>query len=179
MGIGICLYPLGPNATILGFDDDESLSMLIVYDYVIYTIMFTLGLLWTHLDSGILGQIDLTWASMQRMTPSAMVVFGLLVLGGLALVAFQLFLLELKGLLWWYIAGYGALIAIIALVTFLVRKTHTLHIHHYILFALIVPLTCTQDITSIMIQGYSLGVFVEGIARWGADPLFERIETES
>lgn len=30
-----------------------------------------------------------------------------------------------------------------------------------------------------MIQGYSLGVFVEGIARWGADPLFERIETES
>ena len=55
MGLGILLYPLGPNATILGFDDENSLSMLIIYDYVIYTISFTLGLLWTHLDTGVLG----------------------------------------------------------------------------------------------------------------------------
>ncbi|TKA46591.1 hypothetical protein B0A54_02423 [Friedmanniomyces endolithicus] len=48
-----------------------------------------------------------------------------------------------------------------------------LRIHHYILALLLLPGTSFQNRTSMLYQGLLVGMFVNGIARWGFDSLLQ------
>jgi hypothetical protein len=48
-----------------------------------------------------------------------------------------------------------------------------LRIHHYILALLLLPGTSLQTRPSLLYQGLLVGLFVNGIARWGFDPLLQ------
>jgi hypothetical protein len=138
---GQVLFFLGPNATFLGFDDEESLASLIFYNYGLYTFAYTLGLLWTHLDHGVLGNIDLRWDRIRNFDPVTAAVFVVLTLVSLALAGFQLYLLYVKGDMYWYLIAYIVVTLSVALLAYILRSTHFVHCHHYILFAFLIPLT--------------------------------------
>lgn len=46
-------------------------------------------------------------------------------------------------------------------------------IHHYILALLLVPGTSMQTRPSLLYQGILIGLFINGIARWGFDPVLQ------
>lgn len=83
----------------------------------------------------------------------------------------QAWALRVEGRLPRYLAIYGIFIAgILALVA--VPKMNV-RIHHYILGLLLVPGTSMQTRPSLLFQGILVGLFINGIARWGFDSILQ------
>jgi hypothetical protein len=60
----------------------------------------------------------------------------------------------------------------IAATTFVLRNSHYLHYHHYLIGATQLPLACFRHPVSRCAQGLMLALLVEGAARWGFDPVW-------
>ncbi|KAE8829541.1 hypothetical protein HRS9122_09356 [Pyrenophora teres f. teres] len=83
----------------------------------------------------------------------------------------QAWALRIEGRLPQFLAIYGALVAgILALVA--VPKMNV-RIHHYILGLLLVAGTSMQTRPSLLFQGILIGLFINGIARWGFDSILQ------
>ena len=70
-----------------------------------------------------------------------------------------------------YLALYG--LFILGIVFFVVIPEVDLRIHHYIFALLLLPGTSVQTRSSLLYQGILLGLFVNGIARWGFDSVLQ------
>lgn len=57
----------------------------------------------------------------------------------------------------------------------LIPQLH-LRIHHYILALILIPCTAIRTRRSLLYQGFLVGLFVNGIARWGWDPVLQTSE---
>lgn len=66
---------------------------------------------------------------------------------------------------------YGLLVA--GVLTLLVVPNMNLRIHHYILSLLFLPGTTLQTRPSLLYQGLLVGLFINGIARWGFDSILQ------
>lgn len=83
----------------------------------------------------------------------------------------QAWALRVEGRLPRYLAIYGIFVGtILALVA--VPKMNV-RIHHYILGLLLVPGTSMQTRPSLLFQGILIGLFINGIARWGFDSILQ------
>ncbi|KAL5334369.1 hypothetical protein BJX70DRAFT_378519 [Aspergillus crustosus] len=69
------------------------------------------------------------------------------------------------------LAVYGTLIA--GVVALLVVPNMNLRIHHYILALLFLPGTTLQTRPCLVYQGLLMGLFINGIARWGFDSILQ------
>ena len=69
-----------------------------------------------------------------------------------------------------YLALLASVIAAPALVTLALFDSHSLHLHHYALGAMLMPLARYRFPLSGAVFGLAFGLLVEGIARWGMDP---------
>ncbi len=69
-----------------------------------------------------------------------------------------------------YLALLVAVIAIPALITFMLRASHLLHLHHYAIGMMLMLLARHRFPLSGAVFGLAFGLLVEGIARWGMDP---------
>ncbi|KAK1811872.1 hypothetical protein LTR12_013770 [Friedmanniomyces endolithicus] len=78
---------------------------------------------------------------------------------------------RLEGRMPRYLALYSLFVAAILLM--LALPGLNLRIHHYILALLLLPGTSFQNRTSMLYQGLLVGMFVNGIARWGFDSLLQ------
>ncbi|KAI8999791.1 hypothetical protein BC832DRAFT_563597 [Gaertneriomyces semiglobifer] len=83
----------------------------------------------------------------------------------------QLYLLRRHGLLGTYILGY----ALAILLYFSLSEAQNLHIHlhHYTLGLILVPLTRLQTRPSLIFHAFALGLFVQGLSRWGPASPFD------
>ncbi|KAE9968607.1 hypothetical protein EG328_007349 [Venturia inaequalis] len=79
--------------------------------------------------------------------------------------------LRTEGLFFKYLAIYGTFVICLLLLV-AVPELH-LRIHHYILALLLLPGTCMQNRPSLLYQGLLFGLFINGIARWGFDPIIQ------
>ncbi len=61
----------------------------------------------------------------------------------------------------------------LAIIICLALPDFNLRIHHYILALLLLPGTAIQIRPSLLYQGLLIGLFVNGIARWGFDPVLQ------
>lgn len=52
------------------------------------------------------------------------------------------------------------------------QKGLNLHVHHYCVSLILVPFICYQSIVVTFMQGFLIGMMIEGGARWGFDPLW-------
>jgi hypothetical protein len=77
MLMSVVIYFLGPNATILGFDDEPSLGALILYNFLIYTLPFSLGLQWTYIDEGLLKNFNISIEHLRSLDRKACVILAL------------------------------------------------------------------------------------------------------
>ncbi|TPX67185.1 hypothetical protein SpCBS45565_g03956 [Spizellomyces sp. 'palustris'] len=104
--------------------------------------------------------------------PTTLIVFVIAVPAVVILCLFQLWLLRRHGVLGSYLLGYGlAIIAyfLLPLVLFL-----HVHLHHYTLGLILLPLTrFVQTRPTLLIQGFLLGLVVQGLARWGPASPFD------
>ncbi|KAF1953990.1 hypothetical protein CC80DRAFT_595524 [Byssothecium circinans] len=133
-----------------------------------------IGGLWV----GALNNLTLENIPIQRLTPhdlnqqpGAIVALVVIVLIIAAIAIYQAWCFRLEGRLLRYLGLYvilGVGLGILAAMPHL-----QLRIHHYILALLLLPGTALQTRLSLLIQGLLVGLFLNGIARWGFDSILQ------
>jgi Ni,Fe-hydrogenase I cytochrome b subunit len=127
---------------------------------------------------GALSNITLEKIPLQRLTPhdlnqqpgalTALIII-VLIIAGVAL--YQAWCFRNEGRLPRYLALYATLG--IGLLILLAIPGLSLRIHHYILALLLLPGTSLQTRPSLLFQGLLVGLFINGIARWGFAPILQ------
>jgi hypothetical protein len=112
----------------------------------------------------------LTPQSFATMSAYAWLVFGLAAALILGLAAWHGYLAWRAGILPLWLGAMAAVVLTIAVITFLRRETHSLHIHHFFLFGMFVPWLRFNHPLCAVVQAVCAGISVEGVATWGMDP---------
>lgn len=119
-----------------------------------------------------------TWIPIQRLTPhdiktqpGAPVALGIVITIVISIVLSQAWYIRQGGRLFHFLKIYATLSAVILVLLFL--PGFRLRIHHYILALLLMPGTAFPTRPSILYQGLLLGLFVNGVARWGFASIIE------
>lgn len=127
---------------------------------------------------GSLNNYTFDFIPIQRLTPhdlkaqpGAILALIVLVLMIFAIAVGQAWYLRLEGRFRRYLALYG--IFALALLICIAIPSLNLRIHHYILALLLLPGTRMQTRPSILYQGILVGLFINGIARWGFDSVLQ------
>ncbi|KAJ6132289.1 hypothetical protein N7471_007504 [Penicillium samsonianum] len=96
----------------------------------------------------------------------------IIVVGSLVAIAFgQAHCFRREGRFFPTISIYGVLVAVVLI---LVAVPHmNLRIHHYIISLLFLPGTTMQTRPSLLYSGILIGLFINGIARWGFDSILQ------
>ncbi|KAK8239005.1 hypothetical protein HDK77DRAFT_283467 [Phyllosticta capitalensis] len=106
-----------------------------------------------------------------KQQPGAVPALIVIVLLLFSIAVGQAWALRIEGRLPRYLALYGIMVAcLLALVA--VPKMNV-RIHHYILALLLLPGTAMQNRPSLLYQGILVGLFINGIARWGFDSILQ------
>jgi hypothetical protein len=126
---------------------------------------------------GALDNYTFDFIPIQRLTPhdlaqpGARLALMVIVIMLVAIAAGQVYYLRLEGLLRRYLAVYAIMAA--ALLACVMIPWLQLRIHHYILALLLLPGTRLQTRPSLLYQGILVGLFVNGVARWGFDSILQ------
>lgn len=126
---------------------------------------------------GALENYTLDRLPLQRLTPRDFAQSGalavLIVLIGLLTIAtvIQAWSLWIEGRLPRYVALYTILACCLSVLSQLPGLN--LRIHHYILALLLLPGTAIQSKLSLLFQGFLVGLFINGVARWGFASILE------
>lgn len=127
---------------------------------------------------GALSNVTLEMIPIQRLTPHDLnqqpgaitaLVFIVLIIFGIAL--YQAWCFRNEGRLPRYLALYATLG--VGLLILLGIPSLDLRIHHYILALLLLPGTSLQTRPSLLYQGLLVGLFINGVARWGFAPILQ------
>lgn len=137
-----------------------------------YALPFFLGLHWAFVGRILGASFSLTPQSLARMGPNdwfALLLGAAIVLGA---VTWHLRAARHARILGRYVAAFLTLVGLFTAITIALRGSHYLHFHHYTWGVFFVPFWRFNHPVSAVLQGYFLGVYVEGIARWGRDPIW-------
>ncbi|KAF1962421.1 hypothetical protein CC80DRAFT_160721 [Byssothecium circinans] len=114
----------------------------------------------------------------QRLTPSdikqqpgAIPALIIIILTLFFIALGQAWCLRVEGRLPRYLALYG--IYIVVLLALVAIPKMNVRIHHYILGLLLVAGTSMQTRPSLLFQGILIGLFINGVARWGFDSILQ------
>lgn len=127
---------------------------------------------------GALSNITLDWIPIQRLTshdleqqPGAKLALAIIVILLFCIVLQQVHYFQLEGRFPRYIALYGLFVACILFS--LLLPGLNLRIHHYILALLLLPGTSMQTRPVLLYQGLLIGLFINGVVRWGFDSILQ------
>lgn len=92
-------------------------------------------------------------------------------IGGFAIIVVKLMIDEEMGR---YALSVTIITAVgLVVVSLLYGVDRQLHVHHWTLAIILSAYLCYQDYVVLALQGLLNGVMIEGIARWGLDPIWE------
>ncbi|RYC58984.1 hypothetical protein CHU98_g7221 [Xylaria longipes] len=103
--------------------------------------------------------------------PGAKAALSIIVIVLTIIVVGQIWCFQQEARLVRYLKLYA--LFIVAILISLALPNLSLRIHHYILALLLLPGTSLQTRFSLLYQGILVGLFVNGIARWGFDPFLQ------
>ncbi|KAK2603713.1 hypothetical protein QQS21_004089 [Conoideocrella luteorostrata] len=133
-----------------------------------------LGACWV----GALDNYTLSFIPIQRLNahdlnqqPGAKAALSIIIIVLVVIVAAQVWFFRQEARFLKYIKLYA--IFLFGIVIALVLPGLNLRIHHYILALLLLPGTSLQMRPSLLYQGLLVGLFINGIARWGFDPVLQ------
>ncbi|KAK4192942.1 hypothetical protein QBC35DRAFT_160061 [Podospora australis] len=106
-----------------------------------------------------------------QQQPGARAALAIIVIILAVIAIMQIWFFRQEGRLVSHLKLYGLFAAGIIICLCLPRLN--LRIHHYILALLLLPGTSMQTRPSLLFQGLLLGLFINGIARWGFDPVLQ------
>ncbi len=101
-----------------------------------------------------------------------MIVFGVAIVVCLLLGGYHLYISKQIGILLKYFAAFLGVVSVISLITILFYSGHYLHLHHYFVALIFMCFSRFSTTISQGTQGLLLGIYVEGVSRWGMDPLW-------
>lgn len=130
---------------------------------------------------GALSNYTLAWLPISRLTkhdldtqPGAKLALAIILVVLLFIILQQAYHFHLEGRLKSKLALYGILLLAIAVGIFIPGLE--LRLHHYILSLLLLPGTAIQTRPSLVYQGFLIGLFINGIARWNFDSVLQTAE---
>ena len=173
--LGFGMFWAGPNSTLIDIEAFDNLDEFLTF-YCIYASAFVLMLHFSYLDSGPLKKISLNIAKMKKYTVKDWVLFVFLSIGVVLITVVEFYYLYQFNRFWLYVGLYGGLIGCLMIIAIYMSKTHILHVHHYMVGMIFLPMTAIPNSYAAFIQGLCVGLYTEGCARWGLDPLFHKIE---
>ena len=106
-----------------------------------------------------------------RAQPGAVVALIIIVVLIFFIALGQIYYLRLERRFRRYLALYAGMGVILLICVAL--PTLNLRIHHYVLAILLLPGTSIQTRPSLLYQGLLMGLFINGVARWGFDSLLQ------
>lgn len=127
---------------------------------------------------GALSNYTFKFIPIQRLTahdleqqPGAKLALVIIVLMLVCIVIQQIYFFRVEGRLVRYLGIYG--LFILCILISLTLPGLNLRIHHYILGLLLLPGTSMQTRPALLYQGILIGLFINGIARWGFDSVLQ------
>jgi hypothetical protein len=127
---------------------------------------------------GALSNYTLDWIPIQRLNlhdlqqqPGAKLALAIIIILLTLIVIKQVFYFQREGRLIRYLGIYGLFIG--SILISLLLPGLSLRIHHYILALLLLPGTSMQTRPALLYQGLLVGLFINGIARWGFDSVLQ------
>jgi hypothetical protein len=127
---------------------------------------------------GALSNYIFGWLPIQRLTahdleqqPGAKLSLAIILIIIALIVVQQVYYFRVERRLLQYLAIYGIFLS--AIIVCLLLPGLELRIHHYIIALLLLPGTSLQTRSSLFYQGLLLGLFINGIARWGFDAVLQ------
>ncbi|KAF2733398.1 hypothetical protein EJ04DRAFT_274386 [Polyplosphaeria fusca] len=106
-----------------------------------------------------------------KQQPGAVPALIIIVLILLCIALGQAWAIRIEGRLPHYLAVYGIYVAVILALVAIPQMN--VRIHHYILGLLLVYGTAMQNRPSLLFQGLLVGLFINGIARWGFSSILQ------
>jgi hypothetical protein len=106
-----------------------------------------------------------------KQQPGAVPALIIVVLSLACIAVGQAWALRVEGRLPRYLGIYG--IFAVTLLSLVAVPKMNVRIHHYILGLLLAPGTAMQNRPSLLFQGILVGLFINGIARWGFDSILQ------
>lgn len=127
---------------------------------------------------GALSNYTFEWIPISRLTahdleqqPGAKASLAIIVVLLVLIIAGQIYYFWLEHRLLKYLALYG--LFVFGIIACIFMPGVQLRIHHYVLALLLLPGTSVQTRPSLLYQGILLGLFVNGVARWGFASVLE------
>ncbi|GJN74570.1 LCCL domain-containing protein [Purpureocillium lilacinum] len=127
---------------------------------------------------GAMTNYTLDFIPIQRLTahdlnqqPGAKAALAIIIILLVVIVAFQVWFFRMEARFRKYIKLY--LVFLLGIVISLLLPGLNLRIHHFVLALLLLPGTSMQMRPSLLYQGLLVGLFINGIARWGFGPFLE------
>ncbi len=106
-----------------------------------------------------------------RQQPHAILALIIIVVILFVIVIKQIYFFQREGRLVQYLGIYGLFVG--GILSSLLIPGLSLRIHHYILALLLLPGTNMQTRPALLYQGILVGLFINGIARWGFDSVLQ------
>lgn len=143
------------------------------YNYM-FVIFYFIGLNWTHLDRPPFKGISLNPNSVKKWTLTQWCI----VISAFVFVTINLgYLLSLfanSGMLTYILTMLSGFLAIFAIISFIKRKTHNFHLHHWTWGFCLVCLMSYQSVYTTCWAGICSGIMIEGTSRWGFGKVWGR-----
>ena len=141
------------------------------YNYV-FVIMFFIGLNFTHCDKPPFSSLSLTPNAISKFGWSQWMwlIFAVGIVIGNATMTLSIY--YNAGIFRYYGTILAAVITFLILTTLALRKTHSLHLHHYAWGAILFSLWGYQSIYVTGLGALWAGIMMEGISRWGFDAIW-------
>ncbi len=164
------LYYFGPRHALATLREDGYRAFLL--NGLAFVLPFFTALHFIYLQNIRGLNYSLTPSDLQRMPLMAVAVFSLCGLIILALALYHLYLARREGVLLPYSSLLIAAILLIGIITWAVREHYYFHFHHYFFFGFFIPFLRFKNPVSLICLGVCAGVYAEGVAEWGMDPIW-------
>jgi hypothetical protein len=200
--LAIMFYMIGPHVTLYHSEVSKSTSMNNLkwnnlkwfgYNYGFFVLPFVVGLHFSYLQN--IDKLNNTFFSLtasviRRWTLEHLPIILSVIMIVLPPTIFHLYLMVVYRRLLLY-GFYLGSVLILCILTYLMinynpvmvwsslwnvnhhhRLRYVLHLHHYFLFGILLPLLAYFNPVSTITHALCAGIAVEGIASWGAAPIF-------
>ena len=143
-----------------------SFWQVFAYNYT-FVLFYFLGLNFTHLDKLPIKHLSLKMTHIRKWGKSQLIFLTFVCLIVLANLIISFIMFAESGVLGLYVSIIVGFVAFCTVISFILRKTHYFHLHHYVWGGVLMILCGYQNLYITSIGALTAGIFVEGVARWG------------